>query len=392
MAPSLKATFKLASHAFIRRENAQSLLHLDQLFALLPSPPSQTWGAELPPKSRLQERWRNQAAALFLTVSTVEFKSHREQDSSEDGDEAAETFVKSLSDRISSLYRPKSTSNPGQQQEPLVPPNLISTLAMSSKSLGVPSSSTRTMVESYLAALPSEILDSLAPPSTWPSPSEDSERPWWIREALDGYEGLMELYLVDVLAGGDGAGEGEREEAKRLLDWDGVVSHESKERILARLELPKPSAPPNHPTLLPPAIETSLASLSDLPISPPQTPSPKSPLEAPEVEPQDEGVLTPISIASPITPLPVVTSSPVRPPNPTSRAFAITRELFRTHQTTLTSTVPPFLAFVVLLVLRRRDSPLLRIKVWRKWILWFLRTAWRDIRFTWALATSITYV
>lgn len=213
----------MASHAFILRDNAASLAHLDQLFALLPPPPLRTWAVDLPPKTRLQERWRNQAAALFLTVSTVEFKARRDQKGSTSTQEGGdtETFVKSLLDKMSSLYRPLCQ----QQHEPLVPPNVVSTLVMSSRSLGIHSSSTKTMLESYMASLPSEILDTLAAHPL----SSSSASPWWPKEALEGYEALLEMYLVDVLAGGDGAGEGEREEAKRLLEWNGVVGEAGKQ-------------------------------------------------------------------------------------------------------------------------------------------------------------------
>ena len=225
MAPTVKETFKLASHAFIRRDNTQSLVLLDELFAHLPAPPSLAWAVELPPKSRAQERWRNQAAALLLTVSTVDYKTRRAAPTaaSAPGGETEDELIDRLSARLQALYR----LSPAHPHEPVIPPNLVSTLAMSARSLGVSSHTTRRMVEAYLASgLPAELID--AEPIGLASSADGQECPWWIKEASEGYEALMEMYLVDVLAGGDDAGEGDREEAKRLLDWDTVIRPDAK--------------------------------------------------------------------------------------------------------------------------------------------------------------------
>ena len=227
MPPSVKDTFKQASHAFIRRDHVHCLSLVDEVFALLPAAPALAWAVDHPPKSRAQERWRNQAAALFLTASTVYYKQRRDDETQPSAEprETEEELIDRLSARLSDVYR----SSADTPHEPLIPPNLVATLAMSARSIGVSSSSIRARIESYLSsAQPAELIGDPLPAE--PSSSDDGEsRPWWLKEASEGYEQLMELYLVDVLAGGDDAGEGEREEAKRLLIWEAALASAAKQ-------------------------------------------------------------------------------------------------------------------------------------------------------------------
>lgn len=219
--PSPKATYQLATSAFLKRDYQQAITHAAALLAILPPPVGQTWAVELAPKARLAEVWRAKAATLIISASAVDWKAKRKPGDVEQDDD--ELLLESLWDRTTSSYRSQQTP-----LEPTLPPQVVQNLVLAATSLALPNGTVRARCEGYLASLSAEVMQALAEAAA----QDDGERSWWMKEALAGYEDLMERYLVEVLAGGDASSAGweaERAEARKLLEWNECLTTSRKE-------------------------------------------------------------------------------------------------------------------------------------------------------------------
>lgn len=217
--PSAKATYQLASTAFLKRDYVHSIEHASALLALLPPPSaSQSWAVELSPKARLVERWRAQASALIISASAIDWKAKRNLgDVVELADD--ELFLQSLMDRTSASYRGQRTPI-----DPILPPSIIQNFTLAAISLSMPNGFVRALCESYLSSIPAEAMEALASAAAL----GEGGRSWWMEEALEGYEDLMERYLVEVLVDGADGREAEREEARKLVEWNECLRNTRK--------------------------------------------------------------------------------------------------------------------------------------------------------------------
>lgn len=217
--PSAKTTYQLASTSFLKREYQQSIVHASALLSLLPPAPYSTWAVELrSPKARLAEKWRAQATALIVSASAIDWKaSHSVGQRSEEEDEL---WLEALTDRVRAAY-----TSPASPNDPVLPPSIVQNLVLATASLDIPNPAVRALCESYLASIPGEVMGALAEAVSL----EDEPKSWWMQEALEGYQTLMELYLVDVLVNGTNGGDAERAEARKLVEWTECLTKARKE-------------------------------------------------------------------------------------------------------------------------------------------------------------------
>lgn len=387
------ALFQTASTAFIRRDISTALSSLETLFARLPPAPSQTWGLDLLSKTRSQERWRREAAALFVTASVIGWKeSHKDRTRGLGGDDAA-AFFDDLLNRMTSLFLTSATP------QPVLPPMLVQTLSISSMSLLGHPLKAREIIEAFLAAVPAEWLDGAV---------EATSSAKWAAEALEGYGALLEHYLVDVLAGG--GNEVGLEEAKRLVEWNMVLSESKKQVSMGAYNRCRltPSLYANSSSSIS-LSQRIIARLDDLKTI--QTP--------PATEIEDSSSATPPSpdaVTIPefgFPPSPAIDSHSSRSSaftSPASSGLSIQdfdldkpapsppRGLQRVvntlaaHKPFVTNVVSSLALLLAIMAFQARGRRWIDRAALRAWLLAFIHAAWRDVRWIYKLATTITYI
>ena len=207
---SPKELYQAASTHFLHRQHAPALGALSQLLGRLPQAPANAWAADLPAKTRTAERWRTKAVELMLTAEVMLYKA-TPKGSAHDPQRIEEHYA-ALERRAVDLFTPSP-----------VPPTVILTLARSCSSLGLPTGVARQSLETWQSSIAPELLPALA------VGLEDEPNAKWVVDAVNGYEGAMEYLWLET-----SEGEAAREEARRLVDWDQVLSEASKTVSSAR--------------------------------------------------------------------------------------------------------------------------------------------------------------
>lgn len=210
-----KGSLTKANHLFLKRDYQASIDQLHLLFSLLPPPASLPWALDLSPPERTTEKLRLQASSLFVTASTLCRKANTDSSSS-----ISESFLKELMQSVHRSFQPPDTTA-------ILPPPIVQTLALAGLSLSLPLSTIQSLIESYLFSLSHPTLVQVLSVSAEQEEEAPSEKErWWVSEARDGFQNLMEFYLVDILGEEGPMG---RAEALRLLEWEERIGRSKKE-------------------------------------------------------------------------------------------------------------------------------------------------------------------
>jgi len=202
--PSPKELYQAASTHFLHRQHGLALGVLSQLLGRLPPAPANAWAADLPAKTRTAERWRSKAVELMLTAEVMLYKATPEGGAYDPV--RTEEHYASLERRATDLFAPSP-----------IPPAVILTLARACASLSLPTGLARQSLESWQSGIAHELLPALA------VALEDEPEAKWVTAAVCGYEEAIEYLWLET-----SEGEAAREEARRLIEWDQILSEASK--------------------------------------------------------------------------------------------------------------------------------------------------------------------
>ncbi|CED84283.1 hypothetical protein [Phaffia rhodozyma] len=390
---SPKTLLKRAETSFLKRDYQKAIEYIQQTLAQLATPRSLTWAIELGSKERIIERQRARAVSLFVTASALRWNETSPQKTvsdemidtpARDTPSDASTFLRTLNDQVLDNYSP---SLPTGMTISIPPPSVIETVSLAGLSMDVPLPFIRSLVEPYLDRLDNPtILTTLAQPSLASAPdpaltlAQPSDETWWKAEAVKGYQSLIQLYLLNILAP-DGIGG--RAEASRLLEWDDRLNLFAKDIIRSKLSAPTPPSPSVHE----PQSEERTDDFDFSPLSPwSSAADTKSPLYHPSAMTS----LLPSPLASPSPSHASLTSQPTRSDSPgPSRP-----NRKRPSWLLILSALPPT-AILYLVVWYLKKKPSLGSVGRHKLVDLFVRLAaalWRDLIATFRLGTALTYV